>query len=670
MTLKVNSTNLFKSTTILGKGTQRLKKSSSNINRSLQKNSIFKRQSISKRKNIYAQRMMSINRRRQRDIVEVSRVTGTRKNVGQIVRDSNKGFFGRILEVVGYALVGWTVQNLPKITMMANKLAQQLPKLTNLLSSFMTTSFSVFQEIGNLSSALVRSLLAFDFNSMGRQIQLSLSNLSNEFEKLENDLYEGMKIFAEVFNIDENKPQNQNPPPTVPPSGIPPGSPSPTNQRGNYGNPGQGAVRQYAANQGYSSTFTAGLLATIDKESTFNPYAIGDSGRSYGLFQFGGTRRTAFLNFLSANGIPNPFALFQYPNGPSAKKYRNKVFGLTLEYMMENEEGAQLVRDYKNSNDLRTIMGGFEDIERYSGNQKGTPRNQRNNTKYRERLEAAQAYLRTGANPQPQPPRPAPTPGPNVPFTVPQLNPNLKYQKGGVLTGTIGRGVPYVQIGDVIGAPRPHGPHQGIDIFAPTGTFIALRVTGKVLFAGWQNSNDHLSGYGLMVDMWVPELGVQLRFGHCDQLLCSTGNTIKAGQSFATVGHTGNANPKNNDGSHIHFEFSRKYNDTNYGTVADPSPYIPFLILSAVRLNGSNASTNTNNRRNLAQIAPAGTNLNNVESITPSYEGETLYITVPPQAYQTPAMVGGSGGGSIIIPSENSLNSLMKQRILMELAYT
>jgi len=94
------------------------------------------------------------------------------------------------------------------------------------------------------------------------------------------------------------------------------------------------------------------------------------------------------------------------------------------------------------------------------------------------------------------------------------------------------------------------------------------------------------------------------------------------------------------------------------------------LILSAVRLNGSNASTNTNNRRNLAQIAPAGTNLNNSESITPSYEGETLYITVPPQAYQTPAMVGGSGGGSIIIPSENSLNSLMKQRILMELAYT
>jgi hypothetical protein len=317
-------------------------------------------------------------------------------------------------------------------------------------------------------------------------------------------------------------------------------------------------------------------------------------------------------------------------------------------------------------------MGGFEDVESYDGSQTSLPRNQRNNAKYKERLASAQAYLKQGTNPAPQPPRPAPTPGPNVPFTVPQLNPNLKYQKGGVLTGTIGRGVPYVQIGDVVGAPRKHGPHQGIDIFAPTGTFIALRLTGKVLFAGWQNPNDHLSGYGLMVDMWVPELGVQLRFGHCDQLLCSTGNTIKAGQSFATVGHTGNATPKNNDGSHIHFEYTREYNSSNYGTAGDPSPYIPFLILSAVRLSGSNASTNTNNRRNLAQTAPAGTNLNNVDSITPTNEGETLYITVPPQAYQNSAMGGGfvNQSSPLIISPGNGLNSLMKQRILLELAYT
>jgi len=43
-------------------------------------------------------------------------------------------------------------------------------------------------------------------------------------------------------------------------------------------------------------------------------------------------------------------------------------------------------------------MGGFEDIERYSGSQPGLARNQRNNTKYNERLKLAQQYLKSGVD--------------------------------------------------------------------------------------------------------------------------------------------------------------------------------------------------------------------------------------------------------------------------------
>jgi len=43
-------------------------------------------------------------------------------------------------------------------------------------------------------------------------------------------------------------------------------------------------------------------------------------------------------------------------------------------------------------------MGGFEDIERYSGSQPGLARNQRNNTKYNERLKLAQQYLKSGVS--------------------------------------------------------------------------------------------------------------------------------------------------------------------------------------------------------------------------------------------------------------------------------
>jgi hypothetical protein len=193
-----------------------------------------------------------------------------------------------------------------------------------------------------------------------------------------------------------------------------PGSGDPGNPDGNrnYGSAGVQAVKNFGTTHGYSPEFTAGLLATIEEESTFNPYAIGDGGNSYGLFQFNflggavGDRRTPFLNFLEKNGIANPQELFLNPSSQSAISQKDKVFNLTLEYMMMKEEGSQLVRDYKTSNDLVTIMGGFEDIERYEGSQRNLPRNQRNNLKYNVRLQAARDYLKAGVTGTVAPPAP------------------------------------------------------------------------------------------------------------------------------------------------------------------------------------------------------------------------------------------------------------------------
>jgi hypothetical protein len=51
-------------------------------------------------------------------------------------------------------------------------------------------------------------------------------------------------------------------------------------------------------------------------------------------------------------------------------------------------------------------MGGFEDIERYSGSQTNLPRNQRNNSKYKARLQAARDYLKSGVTGTVAPPAP------------------------------------------------------------------------------------------------------------------------------------------------------------------------------------------------------------------------------------------------------------------------
>lgn len=48
---------------------------------------------------------------------------------------------------------------------------------------------------------------------------------------------------------------------------------------------------------GLSVPHAEGILANIQAESAFNPTAIGDSGRSYGFFQFNGSRRSNLNRF-------------------------------------------------------------------------------------------------------------------------------------------------------------------------------------------------------------------------------------------------------------------------------------------------------------------------------------------------------------------------------------
>ena len=106
-------------------------------------------------------------------------------------------------------------------------------------------------------------------------------------------------------------------------------------------------------------------------------------------------------------------------------------------------------------------------------------------------------------------------------------------------------------------------PHGGIDLACEPGLFIALRVDCEVV-----GTRDH-SGYGLTVDVWVPSVGVQLRFAHNNSILISNLVLVPAGTSFATTGSTGRST-----GPHIHLEASTEKGSTNYGGNLSPDPYV------------------------------------------------------------------------------------------------
>ena len=122
-------------------------------------------------------------------------------------------------------------------------------------------------------------------------------------------------------------------------------------------------------------------------------------------------------------------------------------------------------------------------------------------------------------------------------------------------------------------------PHGGIDIACAAGLFISLTADAEAV--GTKSGG----GYGNVIDVWVPSLGVQLRFAHNSRILISSGK-IPAGTSFAITGSTGRST-----GPHIHLEASSERGSTNYGGNMVPAPYVSLIRLTKAKIEGKKSTT-------------------------------------------------------------------------------
>ena len=84
--------------------------------------------------------------------------------------------------------------------------------------------------------------------------------------------------------------------------------------------------------------------------------------------------------------------------------------------------------------------------------------------------------------------------------------------------------------------------HTGLDIAATTGTPIKVVADGTITFAAYRGSY----GYLVKVDHGN---GVETWYGHTSKMLVKEGQAVKAGNTIALVGSTGNST-----GPHLHFE--------------------------------------------------------------------------------------------------------------------
>ena len=591
----------------------------SNIVESLSKQNQIKNSSISERSKLFQRRREAVRRKEQEGVIEASSgVAGSIKRTGKVVMDSTKGFLGRILDFVGTLLVGWLLTNLPVIIDGVKKLGERIQKIVGVLGQTISDITSFLTGFGQLIGATITNILTLNFTDSENRIRDATNKIDNSLNKLYGDMNQLYNLFStpldfgleNIFNdLDEAE---RDAAAMIPSEGE---YAEPSDQISG-GRVSPQAVYQYLRSLGVSHIHALGILANIQGESSFQVGVTekGGSRSGIGLFQYTyPSRKNAFLQ-----AVPD---------------YKTNWKG-QVKFAISEGVAPQYFRQQFNTPEEAAAwwMRKWE---------KPDP------ALYSSRDREHTAFIKNFRVPQPS--RPS--------FTSPKLSPaqiaSGKLRKGQDVS-SIGQGVGRIQITDNYGARG--GDHKGIDIAAPSGTYIAVRDDAQIISAGWYGN------YGYTVDIWLINQRVQLRFAHCSQILIKSGR-VPAGTSFARVGSTGGST-----GPHIHFEYSTKYNDTTYGGSGDASAYVPLILLTKYK-NGGQSAAVVSSTKETKLLGIDTTRGADVSSLSRKKQGSTIFISPPPSPQ--PQKVAGGSSGSLFSSSnpESSLNTYWTGKILLDLAY-
>lgn len=92
------------------------------------------------------------------------------------------------------------------------------------------------------------------------------------------------------------------------------------------------------------------------------------------------------------------------------------------------------------------------------------------------------------------------------------------------------------------------GVHDGLDLVGVDSKEIHSTIRGTVIYAGWENDNNHKQGFGKYIKIKKDNSDEVFYFGHLGEIYVSKGDRVYITQVIGREGSTGNST-----GSHCHY---------------------------------------------------------------------------------------------------------------------
>ena len=180
----------------LNTGMGQLKKSADNVKSVTLNRTKIKRESIARNRMLSSMREEAVKRKDRESIIEASGISGAFKRTGSVIANSTKGFLGRLLDFTSSLLLGWLLYNLPTIMTAIEDLITRIKSLYTILTDFMSNIKNTFQDFGNLLSAVYQDIIHFDFTDQSKRVQSAMDDLGANIDAMHDQFGDGFKLLT------------------------------------------------------------------------------------------------------------------------------------------------------------------------------------------------------------------------------------------------------------------------------------------------------------------------------------------------------------------------------------------------------------------------------------------------------------------------------------------
>ena len=193
--------NIRNTLQIFAKSIKTLRINSNEIIKQQKKSNDFKKRLISN-DTLFFRRRQEIFRRKQReDELEAKNIAGKPNRQGNIIQRSTKGLLGRILDFLGILLVGWAINNLPKIIKGIQGVIKRIQKVVDILKGFLKNIETFLTGVKEGVDKTFEAFKKVNFLQNKKELEEKFDQSNDRLNKLNRDFITSINAFLDDKNI-------------------------------------------------------------------------------------------------------------------------------------------------------------------------------------------------------------------------------------------------------------------------------------------------------------------------------------------------------------------------------------------------------------------------------------------------------------------------------------